>query len=47
MLQKAKTLFFPFDELINIIFRPIPSPQLEFLLFYKKSLRIMFHLRFI
>lgn len=37
MLQGAKTLVFTFNKLINIIFKPILSLQLDFSLFYKKT----------
>lgn len=36
MLQRARTLFFTFNKLINIILRSITSPQPELLLFYAK-----------
>lgn len=36
MPQGAKTLFFTFNELINIVLEPIPSLQLESSLLYKK-----------
>lgn len=36
MPQGAKTLFFTFGELINIVLGPIPSSQLKSLLFYRK-----------
>lgn len=37
MPQGARILFLTFDEFINIILRLIPSPQLEILLFYRKT----------
>lgn len=37
MPQGARTSFFIFGELINIVLRPIPSSQLEPLLFYRKT----------
>lgn len=37
MPQGAKILFLTFDGFINIILRLIPSPQPEFLLFYRKT----------
>ena len=37
MPQGARTSCFIFNELINIIFRSIPSPQPELLLLYNKT----------
>lgn len=40
MLPEARTMFFIFDELMNIILRSILLPQPELLLLYKKTAKI-------